>query len=125
MLRHIVSVLVLATALSLFGVLPAVADEIPIASPLTEAVTTALDIPADICSPEILHVAQIHPYALVEWQCGEGGGELLLRLQDSNWQPISGDGGSYESRDLIALGVPEATAVQLVQQLQAQWSQEE
>jgi hypothetical protein len=27
-------------------------------------------------------------------------------FEDSDWQPISGDGGSYESRDLIALGVP-------------------
>jgi hypothetical protein len=125
MLRHLFHVLVLAAALSWFGVMPAVADTVPIDAQLTAAVTTALDIPADICSPEILHVAQVNPYALVEWQCGEGGGELLLQLQASNWQPISGDGGSYESRDLIALGVPEATAVQLVQQLQAQWSQEE
>ena len=123
MIYRMLSVLVLSAILTIWSILPALGD-VSMDSPLATAVTTALNIPSSICAPKILHAAQIDPYALVEWQCGEGGGELLLQLKNGTWQPINGDGGSYESRDLIALGVPADTAVQLVRQLQAQWSQE-
>lgn len=124
MIYRMLSVLVLSAVLTIWSMFPALGD-VSMDSPFAAAVTTALNIPSSICSPKILHTAQIDPYALVEWQCGEGGGELLLQLKDGTWQPVNGDGGSYESRDLIALGVPAETAVQLVQQLQAQWGQEQ
>jgi hypothetical protein len=123
MIRYLVSFLIVITTLILLGCWPVLAD--PQLPSLTVPVTTALKIPSEICSPTVLHTAMQEPYALVEWQCADGGGQLVLKLITGSWQPLEGDGGSYQSRDLMALGIPADIAQQLVQHLQTQWPQEE
>lgn len=67
------------------------------------------------------HYATDGNYALVDWVWDEAGGEALFQAQQGHWTLVEKSGGAYESSQLIALGVPENLAVQLVQQLQAQW----
>lgn len=115
------SFLLLIIFLSCSGTYPAFAGSQNISSDLTRAASRVLDFPSNICTLQVLHSSIVQNYALLSWQCGEGGGELLLHRQDNAWQSVASDGGAYGSRSLLALGVPENIAVQLIQQLQAQW----
>ncbi len=105
---------------------PAIADVQTDTSAITATVVQALTVPGQPAdaNPRVSHVAVVGNYALVDWLLGDGGGEMLLTRQDDAWQVIDGGGGAMDSRTLIELGVPEGNAVQLVQQLQAQWRRE-
>lgn len=113
----------LALFASSVGVYPAFAGA-QAHSDLVLAASRALDFSISICTLKISHMAVVREYALLSWVCGEGGGESLFHYQPNSWQPVTSDGGAYESRDLIEEGVPENVAIQLVQQLQAQWPSE-
>lgn len=121
----------LPVAITLSGLLPmiqpAIADIQSDSSAITATVVQALTFPGQPAdaNPRVSHVAVVDNYALVDWLLGDGGGEMLLTRQDDTWQVVDGGGGAMDSRTLIELGVPAETSVQLVQQLQAQWSQEE
>lgn len=110
----------------LSAIQPAIADVQTDTSAIAATVVQALTVPGQPAdaNPRVSHVAVVGNYALVDWLLGDGGGEMLLTRQDDAWQVVDGGGGAMDSRTLIELGVPEGTAGQLVQQLQAQWSQE-
>lgn len=106
------------------GTYSAFADSQSIPSDLTQAASEVLDFPGGLCNLyplKFLHGSIVQNYALLSWQCGEGGGGMLLRRQDDSWQMIGNDGGAYASTQLVELGVPEDTAVQLIREFQAQW----
>lgn len=93
-------------------------------TPIETAVVQALTFPGQPAdaNPRMNHVAIVENYALAGWLLGEGGGEMLLQQQGQTWQVISSGGGSMDSSNLIELGVPQDIAVQLLQDLQSQWS---
>ena len=72
--------------------------------------------------PRATHVAIVGNYALADWRLGEAGGEMLLIRQQGQWQKLAQTGGVMSSTWMIEQGVPEAIAVQLVQNLQTQWA---
>lgn len=115
------SFLLLVIFLGCSGTYPAHADSQSIPPELTQAASRVLNFPSDICTLNFLHSSVVQNYALLEWQCGNGGGEILLHRQQDSWQAVDGDGGAYGSTDLVALGVSEDVAVQLVQEIQSQW----
>lgn len=121
----------LPVAITLSGLLPmiqpAIADIQSDSSAITATVVRSLTFPGQPAdaNPRVSHIAIVGDYALVDWLLGDGGGEMLLTRQDDTWQVVDGGGGAMDSRTLIELSFPAETAVQLVQQLQAQWSQEE
>ncbi|WP_017301628.1 hypothetical protein [Nodosilinea nodulosa] len=137
MIRRLFALVVIAglmglpIVITLSGLLPvippAIADVQTDTSTITTAVVQALTFPGQPkdANPRVSHVAVVGNYALVDWLLGDGGGEMLLTRQDNAWQVVGGGGGAMDSRTLIELGVPEVTAVQLVQQLQAQWGQKQ
>lgn len=96
------------------------ADEHQVRQAVVAALTRSGQ-PAD-ANPTATHVAIAGDYALVDWRLGEGGGEMLLMRRQGNWQKIAQTGGVMGSSELIEQGVPESIAIQLVQQIQAQWA---
>ncbi|MDX2241447.1 MAG: hypothetical protein NW224_12250 [Leptolyngbyaceae cyanobacterium bins.302] len=89
-----------------------------------QAVVAALTHPSQPAdaNPRATHVAIVGDYALADWRLGEGGGEMLLMRQQGRWQKIAQTGGVMSSSWLIEQGIPESTAIQLVQRIQAQWT---
>ncbi|MBD2057995.1 hypothetical protein H6F88_18560 [Oculatella sp. FACHB-28] len=103
---------------------PVLADVQADEQQVRQAVVTALTRPGQPAdaNPRATHVAIVGDYALVDWRLGEGGGEMLLMRRQGSWQKIAQTGGVMGSSELIEQGVPESTAIQLVQQIQAQWA---
>jgi hypothetical protein len=53
-------------------------------------------------------------YALATWLYGEMGGQVLLKIENGQWQVVTGDGGSMEDVNyLMQLGVPRENAESL------------
>ena len=68
--------------------------------------------PAD--HPHLRETAVSGSYALQVVVGDTQGGEVLLKKEGSAWQIISWGGGTWSSEDLVAEGVPEATAKKLI-----------
>jgi hypothetical protein len=58
----------------------------------------------------------VYPYALQDWGDENKGGEALLKHDDvtSGWQLIDLGGGAWDLESLVAAGVPEDIARQLI-----------
>jgi hypothetical protein len=52
-------------------------------------------------------------FALAGWLRGEGGGNILMKKQNGNWERVTSGGGSLGLQGLIDYGVPEPTAKKL------------
>lgn len=115
-------------ALPIFGLLslpqPVLADVQTDEQLVRRAVVAALTHPGQPADahPSATHMAIVGDYALADWRLGEGGGEMLLMRQQGRWQKIAQTGGVMSSSWLIGQGVPESTAIQLIQRIQAQWA---
>ena len=105
---------------------PALADEQAEQQQIIDVVIDRLsfpEMPTD-ANPRVERVVIVSDYAITDWLYADGGGETVLRKENGVWQPLGGGGGAMASTDVIALGVPQDIAIQLIQQLQAQWEQE-
>lgn len=56
----------------------------------------------------------VSPYALQVWTDSLGGGEALLLFTSSGWKLISMGGGAWSVEGLVAFGVPQEIAGQLI-----------
>lgn len=71
--------------------------------------------------PTTVHRAiVVDNYALVDWQMGETGGQVVLMKAAQGWQILRGMGGVLGAAFMQQMGVPEATAHSLATQWQAE-----
>ena len=85
MISKMLSLLVLVLILGCSGAQSAIAETQDISNLETIALST-LHFPREVCTPQVHHTSVIQDYALVEWQCGDAGGEMLLRKEQNAWQ---------------------------------------
>lgn len=62
----------------------------------------------------INRIAVSGTYALVSWTEEDAGAMLVFKLVNSDWVLLEADGGGYSVEALVDLGVPQASAVELV-----------
>lgn len=125
-LAVLVLILVFGTSASFLLGNSAFADTVADQQKISDVVVRSLSfpgMPAD-ANPHVAGIAVVGDYAIADWLYADGGGETVLKRQGEAWQRLGGGGGAMESSDVIALGVPENIAVQLIQQIQAQWPEE-
>lgn len=127
MVRNSIRFIVLSLLLTIMSnvfVKPCLAD---VSQGDRQAVVTAVvqdlsfpGMPPD-ANPRVQHLTIVEDYAIADWLMADGGGQEILHQINDRWMVLAGGGGSMDTPESIQAGVPEAIAIQLIQQIQAQW----
>lgn len=84
---------------------------------VTQAYLSSIQQQGASSAIQVIQVAVVDQYALLEWAENDGGGDCLLQ-QDGQWRVVRGSGGSFSVGLLNEyLHVPLEIAQSLVQQL--------